>query len=439
MKTVCKKLLCLMLVAMMLVSAIPFASATEAAEVGYWYVVHNEEGETLGQFSVILPTGTEITDAMVAEAKANPAIAQFFAEPYELVSTDKQNADAEACRTLFIVKLVEEEEPTEEPTEAPTEAPTEEPAETVIYFNNEKAGKVYTRAFENGEEVEDLPGGVNVKGYDFKGWYSEKGGKGQKLVEGDTWYDGMPDTYYAYYIESVNDGVSTLSVYVRFYVAGVQQGSTQLLYKQDFEDGDNMFQWLSTHETTTANAIFALDGSDGYEWEPRYYYDYSGNEPLTEQDLIADGNKSIVVKVYSKKATEASVFLYVHKNKATAAPSVYPMAGYTKGNTITYAAVKAEVKEHFTGSNMTIQGLYDEEAWDQLLAGENPTAANGIKVEHNGTTIIHVILKNATAANSNADTTNPQTGDYITIAVSTMVLAAVALVSVIELKKRQLI
>jgi len=335
--------------------------------------------------------------------------------------------------------VVEPEEPSEEPEE-PSEEPEEpsEDAAATIYFNNELGGKVYTRTFENGEEVEDLPAGVNVKNHDFKGWYSKRDGKGQKLSEGDTWYDGMPTTYYAYYVESVDDDISTLSVYVRFYVAGKQQGSTQLLYKQDFEDGDNMFSWLKDHETKTANAIFALDGSDGYEWEPRYYYDYSGNEPLSEQDLIADGNKSVVVKVYSKKATEANVMLYVHKKATSAISAIYEMPGYTAGNTVTYADVKEEIKEHYSGSKMTIQGLYDEESWEQLLNDENPTAANGIKVEHNGTTEIHVILKNATSS-SNADTSNPKTGDSIMMAATTMALAAAALVSIIELKKRQII
>ena len=236
----------------------------------------------------------------------------------------------------------------------------------------------------------------------------------------------------------MNDDISTLSVYVRFYVSGKQQGSTQLLYKQDFEDGDNMFSWLKNHEAKTSDAIFALDGADGYEWEPRYYYDYTKDEPLSEQDLIADGNKSIVVKVYSKKATEAKVMLYIHKKATSTISDILQMPGYTAGNTVTYADVKAEIKEHYSGSKMTIQGLYDEESWEQLLNDENPTAANGIKVEHNGTTEIHVILKNATSS-SNADSSNPKTGDSIMIAATTMALAAVALVSIIELKKRQMI
>ena len=46
MKTVCKKLLCLMLVAMMLVSAVPFAFATEGeTETGLYWIEIRVDGE----------------------------------------------------------------------------------------------------------------------------------------------------------------------------------------------------------------------------------------------------------------------------------------------------------------------------------------------------------------------------------------------------------
>ena len=436
MKTVCKKLLCLMLVAMMLVSAIPFAYAAEGDANNLFIQIYLDN-------EPCTDTGSASAPVVVGETYSAAQIIGFAEDLYPHYFTENVTASAEAVTAedgiigtvVYLTTVEEPEEPSEEP-EDPSEEPSEDVADT-IYFNNELGGKVYTRSFENGEEVEDLPAGVNVKGHKFEGWFSKKNGKGEELENGDVWYDGMPTTYYAYYVESVNDDISTLSVYVRFYVSGKQQGSTQLLYKQDFEDGDNMFSWLKNHEAKTSDAIFALDGADGYEWEPRYYYDYTKDEPLSEQDLIADGNKSIVVKVYSKKATEAKVMLYIHKKATSTISDILQMPGYTAGNTVTYADVKAEIKEHYSGSKMTIQGLYDEESWEQLLNDENPTAANGIKVEHNGTTEIHVILKNATSS-SNADTSNPKTGDSIMMAATTMALAAVALVSIIELKKRQM-
>lgn len=308
-----------------------------------------------------------------------------------------------------------------------------------LYFKD--GSKVATiEDVQNGETVSKVPSASLKSGYDFKGWYSEEGGKGTKMSAGTVWYAGMPQEYYAYYVESVDDDLSTLSVYAKFYVGGVLK-NTQKLYAQEFEDGDNMLSWLMNNETKTSNAIFSIVSTDDYEWTPRYYYDYSGNEPLSSQDLIANGNKSVVVKVYSKAATEANVLLYVHTNTTSSSPAnIYEMSGYTKGDTVTLSAAKTIVKKHYTGSNMTITGLYTDTTWAQLLNDEKPTAANGIAVEDNGTLRIHVLVKNGTVSNSSstADSSNPKTGDGIFMAVTVMAVSASALVVLFLMNKKRL-
>ena len=204
-----------------------------------------------------------------------------------------------------------------------------------------------------------------------------------------------------------------------------------------FADGENVLQWLNQHESTTYNAIFSIKSSSDYEWEPRYYYNYSGNEPLTEQDLIADGDKSIVVKVYSKKSAEANVLLYVHTKTSGSPDAIFEMNGYTAGNTVTLSAAKTIIKNNYTGSKMTVQGLYTDTTWEQLLNGENPTAANGVAVTDNGTLKVHVLLTNATASSSStADSTNPKTGDMIFVPVAVMATAAAAAFVLLAGKKR---
>lgn len=305
---------------------------------------------------------------------------------------------------------------------------TTDGAETVTFIAGDNK---YTRTFEKYTNVSGLPGGPDKKGYKFKGWFSGENGTGDALVNGQEW-TGKHYTYYAYYVESTDDNISTLSVYARFYIGGVQQGNTTFLYSQDFTDGDSMLKWLNNNETTTSNAIFEVVSADDYEWSPRYYYNYSGNEPLTEQNLVADGDKSIVVKVYGKKATQANVLLYVHQYNSTSkkyeTKSIHEMSGYTAGNTVTKSAADTIVKKNYSGKNMTITGLYSDTAWEQLLVGQNPTAANGIKVSDNGTMKVHVILKNGTASTSSskADTTNPKTGDMIMVPAMVMLASAAA-------------
>lgn len=311
-----------------------------------------------------------------------------------------------------------------------------------VKFIVKETGEEFTRTFEKYQTVSDLPAAPKVKNHEFKGWFASSDGTYGQLSNGNKW-DGQYTTYYASYKESTKDGMSTMSVYVRFYVGGVQQGNTTWLYDQDFNDGESMLKWLNNNEDKTAKAVFNLKSSSEYEWSPRYYYSYSGNEPLAEQDLIADGDKSIVVKVYSKKAAEANVLLYVHSYNSTSKSyytrSIHEMAGYTAGNTVTKSAVDTLVKKNYSGTKMTIQGLYTDNAWDQFLAGQNPTAANGIKVSDNGVLKIHVLLKNGTASGNSgtADKTNPKTGDMIFVPMMVMLASAAAVAFVYMTSKKR--
>lgn len=477
MKTVMKKLLSIALVAILLVSAVPFqAKATETTEATETTNVTLTITYDGGQVALTVPAGTTVKKAAVEKAlkdagvvfdsfKSNPeglfpvemtedktvAITLTHTHDYKLVKTDDPTCTAEGTeyyececgdKTTKTIPATGHSwgdwtkgDNDKEVRTCGTCGATETrdvAAKDDTYTVTFIAGKeTYTRSFVKFASVSNLPGAPDMKGYKFQGWFSEKDGKGEALVNGNKW-TGEYDTYYAYYVESTDDNISTLSVYAKFYIGGVQQGNTTFLYSQDFTDGESMLKWLNNNETTTSNAIFSVVSASEYEWSPRYYYNYSGNEPLAEQNLIADGDKSIVVKVYGKKATEANVLVYVHQYDSTAkkyvTKSIHEMTGYTAGNTVTKSAVDTVVKKSYSGKNMTITGLYTDTAWEQLLAGQNPTAANGIKVADNGTMKIHVILKNGTASTSSskADTTNPKTGDMIMVPVMVMVASAAA-------------
>jgi len=311
---------------------------------------------------------------------------------------------------------------------------------TLVSFYSEESNQSWDCDYELYQTItsSDLPSPKKVVGKKFVGWYDVSG---NRLQVGDTW-SGQHSEYFARYIEG-EDGLSTISVYARFYVDGVQQGNTTFLYDQTFEDGTYILNWLQTHESTTFNAIFSVPGktSADYEWEPRYYYDYSGNEPLSSQDLIANGDKSIVVKVYAKSTARANVLLYVHNKVGSEVAAIYEMPGYTAGNTVTLSEAKTVIKNK-TGKNYNVTGLYTDAAWDQLVAGQKPTASNGVKVSDNGTLRLHVVVSNFTAGSIStkpADSTNPATGDTIMMTAGIMAMSAAALVTLMELRKRKMI
>ena len=447
MKTVMKKLLSLALVAVLLLSAVPFqASATEIDNQGSTAEITGDQnlagGDTAGHthdFSVegvtVAPTCEEdgytvyeCSDETCEETEKRDIVKapghSFGAWSNVAVATaESKGKDVRACLNEGCSK----KEYRDVDYVAP-KADTNKKTVTFVASGN----TIDSIDMEVYKAAPTLPTAPDVKNYKFAGWFSEEQGKGKELKAGLE-YTGQFTTYYAYYIESADDNISTLSVSVRFYVGGVQQGATRLLYTQDFTNGDNMLKWLMNNEAKTSKAIFSIVSADDYEWTPRNYYNYEGKELLTEQTLTADGDKAVVVKVYGKKATEANVLLYVHtydsNNKVYVTQNIYEMNGYTKGSTVNKSAVETLIKKHYTGSNMTLQGLYTDAAWEQLLAGQNPSAANGIKVSDDGITKIHVILKNGTASGtttSTADKTNPKTGDMIMVPVMVMVASAAA-------------
>ena len=278
----------------------------------------------------------------------------------------------------------------------------------------------------------------SVSGLKHTGWDNN-------LQDGWTrWYIGMPTEYTATYVESTDDDLVDLTVYAYYYVDGEYHHKAKL-FVEEFKESktNNMVPWIYDEGIDAVKAALAAqNGADGYQWDPTVFYNcYDDGEISRWGDLYATGNRDLYVKVNSKKAIEATVLLYVHTAKERTYDRVITMPGYTKGDFVSYNEALAAVKTKYTGSKMEMSDLYDEGDWEDLMDGYKPSGSKTVKVETYGTTEIHVILSNATnkTTTSNADSSNPKTGDYITIAVGTMAMAAAALVTLAELKKRKMI
>jgi len=329
--------------------------------------------------------------------------------------------------TVYIryTKAAEEEEEEEEETGTETE-----PTTTSVRFIVD--GVEYATIIQTEGETAGLPATPYKTGYSFEGWYSKENGEGHRIYNGVTWYDdSYATTYYAYFVSNKVVDNNTIRIFVQAYVGDVLR-STREIDSVQLETGENAFNWLYYNKDRIDALIAAA--YPGYDWDPQLYYNYSGTEPLTEQNLTANGTKSICVKIHSE--VEANVLLYVHKGSATATPAIYEMRGYVKGDTVSRTAVETLVKKYYSGSKMTLQGLYNDEAWQDLLESKEPTAANGVYVDSNGTVRIHIILKNA--SNSTADPSNPKTGDYVLpAALTVMVLSGMAAAAVYVIGKKR--
>lgn len=386
-----------------------------------------------------------INDAVVGKTySANEIIAlakTLFAaefEDYDAVSSSSITISAD--QTNGRVVIVEEKEEPTQPTEPSTEAT--EPVEVLpaLKFHYKNANGTWTSSvatIKNGDRIR-FPEIPSVSGLKHVGWEDMNGEDA-----GYKWYTGMPTEYKAIYVESVDDGLVDLTIYAYYYVDGEYHHKAKL-HVEEFEESkhNNMVPWIYDEGVEVVRAALnKLEGADGYQWAPTKFYNcFTDGEVSHWDDLKADGNKSVYVKVESKKAIEATILLHIHTAKEYAIARTVKMPGYTKGDFVSYNEVLAKVKNYYTGSNLSMSDLYSESDWEDLMDGLKSSGSKTIKVEDNGTTEIHVIVKNATSkTSSNADTSNPKTGDYITIAVGTMAMAAAALVTLAELKKRKMI
>ena len=300
------------------------------------------------------------------------------------------------------------------------------------------------RVVYSGEAI-DVPSATEVLNHEFRGWYNNSNfiPAGRDISDGDIWTAGVDsDVYYACYGEGDDDDVSQLFLYVRRYVDGNGKNyhDELLINGKEFKDGDSIYDWLYENKKgTIASMVYAKYDYEDYQWNDTTFYKHSGDEVWLTQDLKADGDKYVLIKLDSTKANTANVQLYLHSSSDAENPfRILDMDGYSKGDYINRTMVANKVKEYYSYKN--IGNLFTDAQWTQLMNGENPSGSTGLTVDTNGNYKIHVVVTNAsTKSSAKADSTNPKTGDYITIAAGAMVMSAAAFITLAELKKRKMI
>lgn len=497
MKTVCKKLLCLMLVAMMLVSAVPAAFAAESDVVcnqcgnpatfhpggaredatctdggkDCYKCVNEEcipEGKTAYYFLVeTAPLGHTWDNGVVDKAATctETGVKTFTCDTCNATKTEAITAGGHSYTSEITTAATCTEDGVKTFTcgcgDSYTEAVAklghnivnyactrcdyaEDPIGSIT-FHYMTSANVWTEktvyVYENNQEIAP-PTVSSVRGFYFQGWSSVSNGAvdlsaGSKIV----WNSGTSSDYWATYDDDADDGLVHVTVKVAYYVNGKWHNNETLLTSPDFnknEDDNQMFRWLYNDGFDQINNALFADGSNvDYKWNKVFYLNYKGTDKV-DSEMMDDGNKTVYVVLNSKDYIEANVQLYVHKSASSTVYDIIDMDGYTAGDVVTRSDVK-EVLEDKNYSYTSLSYLYSQTEWENLLNGDNTDPDSEVTVATNGTTKIHVIAKNAYTSSSTADSSNPKTGDSIMIAVATMALAAAALVSMVELKKRKMI
>ena len=478
MKSVCKKLFCLMLVAMLLVSALPMAFAAEGDPNVLWLEVHHVSDAFVARSGLTVPvTVGESYDAAAVTAFAKSLYPECFTSEYFVVSADSVTITDGVVGAVVTVDTVPPcEHPASKLTTTNTATCGADGVKTVVCecgetISTENVAATGEHNYVNGvcsvcSDAQEVLATITfhyldangnkttavryvytdgqtitppavphnpISGFSF--WAENEDGTGDYINNDENlvYNSQTPTTFYGIYEKKSE--MSELKIYVRRYVNGVAKETTYLFseYFTTSSSDNNMYQYLNNNVDSIRTAAINKIGT-GYTWNPIKFYNLFTDEELTTANLKDDGAKSVYIKMNSKDTNEAQVLLYIHKGKTATVSAILEMNGFNAGEKVYMNDVKNVLKDNGYKWN-TISSMYTQAQWESLMAGQNPSGANVVDIDTNGTYKIHVILNGASTTGT-ADSTNPKTGDAIFAAIGTMASSAAAAAYLFLNKKR---
>jgi len=129
------------------------------------------------------------------------------------------------------------------------------------------------------------------------------------------------------------------------------------------------------------------------------------------------------------------VYVYVHTGRTYVNDRVIKMDGKKVGETITRNEVLSLVKQYYSVSSLK---MYGHDVWDTYVKGGNVQAVDSLTVQE-GITEVHVQISGSAKYGSSytADSSNPKTGDMIFAPVAVLGLSASALAVLFYLNKKR--
>ena len=414
MKTVCKKLLCLMLVAMMLVSAVPFAFAAETTN--FWiqlWVVEGENKECVKN---------EMHSDFAADKVEDKAYIESFAKSkYPEYFDGSVSVTVEQDNTIGAAVYVEAK--AEEPKEDPKPEDNNRPGQ-----DNNRPGQDNNRpGQDNNRPGQTVPGFKPEDNKDDNKPGNTPNIPGQNNKPGHN-YDKNHFPGNGHGKPNFNWETVELTVVYNFPDNHRFMGRTSETFT--VWKGSDILDALAAAESM---GYYEVPTRDGYTMAG-YSFDKECNNDVNRDDAI---NEDMTIYCEWEKSY---ITLRVYTNGDTRYPDkTFDLSAYAKDGKITQAEVENLLDSKYSaksGYTLAYYGLFTDKTWDNGKY-DNDDAVSNVKVNAFGKTTIYVMVKNVKKAV--ADSSNPKTGDNIMIAVGTMALSAAALVSIIELKKRKMI
>jgi len=422
MKTVSKKLLSLLLVAMLLVSAVPFqAFAADGYKVNI--VIHVNEATTE---TIVVEAFS--ADEMKQWANFSPEdIVEFLQEEegeldYVDLSKDQiegfANTPSEGATSLTYNIWIT--------TSDTSDIPEDETAAEYTLTVDTGLG-TYTKKVSYGDKYLDVLAPPARPDREFKGWKSEAL---DRMVKSDDYVEG-------------NDTVTAVwSTPVKYSLTldpnrGIEEDINRVV---QFAYGEAMYGKVMEYVPEREGYVFVgwklngkiIDSDDVYEFQgDTVAYATWKLESDTDDEPMGGNTHEKDGKVYLE--------IYVNGDTKNLKKRV-DITSYAADDKITRAEAQTVVKKYITakaGHTLAYEGLFDEQGWWEFTHDPETNGKDYIIVNRDGDDYVYVMVNNVKVVA--ADPTNPKTGDYMLATAMTMMLVsglAAAAVYVIGKKRR---
>lgn len=447
MKTAMKRLLSFMLVAMMLVSVVPFqASADEDTEtntVSVRYIFNLNGDDTIDDevtsHAVELPEN--LTRTFV---KSKLGFVEADYESYEIFYQNSTTGGWIVMPDTIVLSEDTEVAINAYPKTEDPEEP-EEPEEYTVTFKycdedncdvckEEGTCVTVTRTTVNQKlKTGDVPGVPDRYGYSFDYWKNTSNGtKGLQ----DTYTSDV--TYVAVYKKDADSNLHKLKVFGVTYNHGRTNILSEPLATIYVKDEADLLTALQAKATAIQDELNdrGYSQANKYTWDGVTFYDDSdmGSDDKVASGTEVTGNGNYYIKV--SYTGNNKVQLYIHTSKTLTIKDTVTLTTYAPGETISKSQITTAVKND--GWSYGSIRTYTQDSWEKIVDRDSSSAADETKsfevVE--GETEIHVYLTSASTSSSNKSD-NPKTGDTILMAVTVLGLSAAALAAVYFVSKKK--
>lgn len=428
MKTVFKKMLSLVLVALLLVSAVPFqASAAGETYTITFRIKNSADGSNIETQEFVAVAGDEVYVGAIVSGKYGYEVTSFAAggTTYEADESFVPTGDTTVAVYVNVAEENEEEEEVKEEEKEEEKPAAKKTLKVTVY-------------------VVDLNGNADQYGEPV-------------VLEGESFtlnealarevYKGHANFDYKWQ-GNVEDGEVNLLVFPIKTENNKKIITLKLMHNDGSDDYDTITMLAGKKILKAINDAKISLSRNGY-YLAGWSFDMNCSDDINRDD-VANEDMTIYAE-WEKKSTagsdqnefdgETDVLLRIYLNEYTrSVDRVVNMNEQAKNGRVSIEEVTAVVKKYYkqaySNDDMDIEGLFTYDTWNSGNY-DMDDAENKIYVNDNGEdTIIYVMVRDAKRVSSgSADTSNPKTGDAIFMAVTIMATSAAALIYVFNKKR----